>query len=381
MRRLLVLLLATQISGCFMADIFSSPDPHPPTPLGQFTTTLEVKQIWSLNAGDGQRAYFTPAVRDNDTYLAGGDGSVLRVATLTGATAWRVNVGIKLSAGVGADASTVAVASADGQIIALDTEGKERWRAGVGGEVLTPPAVAEGYVVARTTDGRFVGFDAMTGKKKWNYQRPPQTLILRSAAGIVIDSGNVYAGLPGGRLIDIALANGGLRWETAVAIPKGTTELERVADVMGTPVLAGRQVCVGTFQGRAGCFELGKGAPIWTRDVSTPTGIAIDLHNAYLCDEKSVVQAISRLGGVAVWKNDKMLYRSLTTPAVESSHLAVGDYQGFVHWLALEDGALAARLATDGSPILVAPTVANVGGKELLIVQTTKGGVYAFANP
>jgi outer membrane protein assembly factor BamB len=301
------------------------------------------------------------------------------VNTLTGAVVWKTNVGTKLSAGVGAGATTLAVATADGQVVALDLDGKERWRTPVGGEVLSPPAVGEDLVVARTTDGRFLGLDAQSGKKKWSYQRPPQTLILRSAPGLVIDSGNLYAGLPGGRLIDLALSNGGLRWETAVAIPKGTTELERVADVMGTPVMAGRQICVATFQGRAGCFELAKGAPIWTRDISTPNGIGVDLHNAYLCDEKSDVLAVSRLGGGSVWKNDKLLYRALTTPAAMDEAVVVADYQGIVHWLSLDDGALIGRASTDGSPVLVAPVVAHVGGKEVVIVQTIKGGVYAFS--
>jgi len=374
-------LLATQLSGCFLADVFSSPDPHPPTPLGAFTAKFDIKPLWSQNVGDGLRYFFLPAVHDSDTFVAGGDGTVARLNTLTGATVWRQNVGTKLSAGVGADATTIAVASTDGQVIALDTDGKERWRTGVGGEVLSPPAVAEGLVVARTTDGRFIAFDAQSGKKKWSYQRPPQTLILRSAPGLVIDAGNVYAGLPGGRLIDIALANGGLRWETAVAIPKGTTELERVADVMGTPVLAGRQVCVATFQGRAGCFELSRGNALWTREISTPNGIGVDLHNAYVSDEKSDVIALSRLGGGSVWKNDKMTYRALTTPAALQNAVVVGDYQGFVHWLALDDGALIGRTAADGSAIVTQPVVAQAGGREVLLVQTVKGGIYAFATP
>ncbi|MGA2548706.1 MAG: outer membrane protein assembly factor BamB [Burkholderiaceae bacterium] len=381
MRRLLILILATQLSGCFLSNLFKSDDPHPPTPLGPITTKLDVKQVWNLNIGDAGRYYFSPTVHEMDTYVAANDGTVARLNTLTGAVAWKQNVGSNLSAGVGADAATLAVATTDGELVVLEIDGKTRWKASVGGEVLSPPAVGEGLVVARTSDGRFIGFDGATGKRKWAYQRPPQTLILRSAPGIVIDSGNLYAGLPGGRLIDLALTNGGLRWESAVAIPKGTTELERVADVMGSPVIAGRQVCVATFQGRAGCFELTKGAAVWTRDVSTPSGIAVDLHNAYLCDEKSTVEAMSRLGGGGVWKDDKLQYRALTTPAVLKDSVAVADFEGFVHWLATDDGSIVARAPTDGSPVRVAPVVARVGNQELLLVQTSKGGIYAFSTP
>ena len=65
----------------------------------------------------------------------------------------------------------------------------------------------------------------------------------------------------------------------------------------------------------------------------------------------------------------------LTAPALAGRFIAVGDLQGYVHFLSREDGSFVARLPTDGSPIVAQP----VSLDDYVIVQTLKGGVFAMA--
>lgn len=383
MKRLLAcatLLLTSQLSGCFIADYFAD-DPHKPAELTPIKETYAVKPLWNVHINGGERYFFTPAVVRGSVYAAGSDGTVVKVDAATGAQTWRIALDKHLSAGVGADETTVSVAGVDGDVYALDSDGKTRWTMNVGGEILSPPAVGEGIVVVRTTDGRFIALDGTTGQRRWLYSRQAQPLVLRGAPGMVISNGSVFAGLPGGRVVALAVTNGGVRWETSVSIPKGATELERVADVMGTPVVSPRDVCVASFQGRAGCFELARGTPVWTHDVSTPNGIGIEPRTAFVTDERSVVQAFSRLTGSSLWSNDKLLYRRLTTPIPLAGAVAVGDFQGFVHWLDINDGSIVGRQPTDGSPIVTAPLTGRFGGHDGWLVQTQNGGLYVFLAP
>ena len=64
--------------------------------------------------------------------------------------------------------------------------------------------------------------------------------------------------------------------------------------------------------------------------------------------------------------------RAVTGAAALGRFIAVGDYQGYVHLLARDDGAFAARLATDGSPITLPPLKLSDG----VLVQTRDGGLY-----
>ncbi len=374
-RRLLLSLVALQLAGC---SIFESDDPRKPTELTPITQELKVRQIWSSSIGSSERVYLSPAFSNGDVFVAAADGSLARLAGATGAQVWRIKLDSGISAGVGADAQSIAVVDNAGELFVLDQQGVIRWHAPTGGEVLGAPGVFGNSVLARTTDGRILAYDATTGARRWLYSRVAQPLVIRGNPGLVSSGGNVLAGLSGGKFIALSLNNGGLRWETAVAVPKGATELERVSDVMGTPVIGPRDVCVATFQGRVGCFYLDNGQPIWTRDVSTPTGVAIDVSYAYVSNEDSVVQAYSRVSGSSIWKDDKLLYRQLTAPAIYPGAVAFGDIGGFVHWMAREDGKLVARASTDDSPIRVTPLAIEIAGKPALVVQTQHGGVYVF---
>jgi outer membrane protein assembly factor BamB len=87
------------------------------------------------------------------------------------------------------------------------------------------------------------------------------------------------------------------------------------------------------------------------------------------------VLAFDRETGSSVWKQDKLSLRSLSRPLALGSRVVVGDVQGYVHLMRREDGAFAARLATDGSPIAADPQRIPGG----FLVQTRNGGVYALA--
>jgi outer membrane protein assembly factor BamB len=283
-------------------------------------------------------------------------------------------VGTPISGGVGADGRVVAVGTAKGEVLAFDSAGKELWRTRVSSEVLAAPRIADGIVVVRSGDNRVFGLDAADGKRKWVYQRATPSLSLRTNVGVTIAGNAALAGFPGGKLVAIALTNGAALWEATVALPKGATELERVADVTSSPVVSGREVCAAAFQGRVACFDLASGNHLWSRDMSSVSGLDMDGRQLYVTDDKGAVHALDRANGASLWKQDKLFLRQVSRPIALGSHVAVGDYQGVVHLLRREDGAFAARFATDGGGIAADPQRIDGG----FLVQTRNGGLYAL---
>jgi outer membrane protein assembly factor BamB len=200
-------------------------------------------------------------------------------------------------------------------------------------------------------------------------------LTVRTNVGVVLYRGAVFAGFPGGRLMALTLSNGNVGWEATVAQPKGSTELERVADISSPPVHDGKQICAAAFQGRVACFDLAKGALLWARDISSVSGMAMDGLNVYVSDDKSAVVAFDRNTGASVWKQDKLYGRNISMPVVAGKYLAVGDYQGYLHILSRDDGSFVARLATDGSAITAQPIMIDNN----ILVQTRNGGIFAIS--
>jgi outer membrane protein assembly factor BamB len=230
-------------------------------------------------------------------------------------------------------------------------------------------------VVARSIDNRIVGVDATDGSKKWTVQKVAPPLTLRNAPGMIVAGTDVIVAQPGGKLSALIIATGAPRWDVEVGISRGATELERVTDIGGAPVLFENEVCAASYQGRVGCFDLVTGSARWTRDLSSSVGVAVDQLFVFAPDDKGALNAFTRDTGASSWKNDKLSFRRLSTPLSYGRAVAVGDYEGYVHFLSREDGSFLARAATDGSPIVGTPLVAGAN----LIFQTQNGTVTAIA--
>ena len=345
-------------------------------PLPPLTNSVAVSTLWQANIGNSQQAVFSPAVAGDSVYAAAYDGAITRLDAGSGKQLWRINAGERLTGGVGSDGKLVAVGSGKGEVLAFDTNGIALWKAQVSSEVLAAPQVADDVVVVRSADGRIFGLDAKEGKRKWYYQRSTPALTVRSPVGISISRGVAYAGFAGGKLVAINLDNGAVRWEATVALPRGTTELERVTDVIGRPVVTEREVCAVAYQGRIGCFDLATGQAVWGREMSSTSGLSLDARYAFVSDDKGAVHALDRIGGTSVWKQDKLRLRNLSAPLALGPEIVVADIQGYVHFLARDSGAFVGRVATDGSPVSTNPVTLPNGG---FLIQTRNGGLYAFS--
>ena len=376
MRRLLAgFAVAVALGGC--ASWFGGGATGPkPAPLTAINNARAVRVLWSASVSAADQFFFSPALAADSVYVAGRDGTVARLNAATGQVRWSTTLDARLSGGVGSDGRLVVVASDEGVVFALDAEsGSVRWRARVSSEVLAAPAIGDGLVLVRSADSRVFAFGVDDGKRRWVYQRAAASLIVRAPAGLSIEGDTVYAGFSGGKLVAIALENGGPRWEATVAVPHGATELERVTDVEGVPIVQGREVCAAAFQGRVGCFDLRNGNPIWTREISSLTGVSLDARYAYVSDDRGGVHAFDRSNGRSVWKQDKLANRQTSLPLPLGAEIAVGDLEGYVHFLARDSGAFVARFATDGGPIRAAPIKLPSG----ILVQTVSGRLYALS--
>lgn len=380
MMRCALLATVLLLSGCqTVSNVyngwFGSVPKQKPAELTQFQQRVTARIVWQGNIGNAERSAFYPAVAGNQVYVSAASGQIAGFAANTGSGQTRFDAGTKLSGGVGFGAGLVLAGTAQGEVLAFEPSGKLAWKSQLTGEVLSPPAGADGVIVARTADGRIYGLNAADGKQRWVYQRALPPLALRSFAGVVVHRGAVFAGFPGGRLVAIALSTGNVGWEAVVALPKGTTELERVTDVTSFPVIDGAQVCAVAYQGRVACFDAIRGETLWARDASSVAGMGSDTRNVYVTDDRSAVLAFDRSSGASVWKQDKLRGRWASAPLALGRHVIVGDFEGFVHVMSREDGSFVARIATDGSPIQVPPVALDLS---TLLVQTRNGGVFAI---
>ena len=353
----------------------SSPAAGKSGALTPIRSAVAVRVVWKGAVGSSGKTVLFPAVSGNTVWVASARGQIAGFNAGSGASVARFEARQAVSSGVAVSGSVIALGSTSGELLAFDLAGKALWKVPVPGEILAPPVIEGDLVIVRVGDGAIHAYELAGGKRRWLYQRAAPALSVRSHAGLLVNRGSVYAGFAGGRLIALAASTGVVAWDSVVALPKGTTELERVADVTSPPVVEDGRACATAYQGRTACFDAARGAAIWARDISSFSGLGADFRNIYVADDKNIVMALDKASGGTLWRQDKLQGRGLTRPLALGRHIIVGDNKGFVHLLSREDGSLVGRVATDGSAITAAPVALDLTS---FLVQTSDGGVFAL---
>ena len=347
-----------------------------PADLVTVTNQFDLQPVWSTSIGSSESFNFHPMVAGDAVYAASHGGNLAKIDLATGNKLWSVSVPENLSVGPGSDGRTTVAVTTKGVVYAYDDTGKPMWNVSVGSEVLSEPVVAGGVVVVRALDNRFIGLDALTGAKKWTYQRQQAALSLRVGYGMLaIGNEVIVTGFTGGRFGMIAIANGGLVWETPVSFPKGFSEVERLNDVTAKPSMEGDILCAVSYQGRIGCGQARTGNLLWFKDYSSYTGTSQSTDMVFSANDKSYVTAFATKDGTQVWENTQLTFRDVGESLAVGRVLLMGDAQGYIHAFSQANGEMVARIRHDSSPISAAPIA--VGG--LILVQSQGGKIAAYS--
>ncbi len=364
-RRIGTLVIFTGLVGCASSG---RPDP---TPLQPLEAKVAGKQVWNEDIG---KVSFPLAVSVNGGVFTVADdsGLVLALQAETGKEVWRAEVGDKLSAGVGSDGRFTSVVTRDNQLVTLQA-GKVVWKKPLPSRVVTAPLVAGERVFVVAVDRSVHAFDALDGRKLWTYQRPSDALNLASASVLVPYKDTLVVG-QGAKLAGLDPLVGSLRWEATLASPRGTNEVERLADVVGPAARVREIFCARSYQAAVACVNAERGSTLWTRNAGGIVGVGADDQVVVGVDATDRVSAWKTSDGTPAWAVESLLYRSLSAPIVLGKAAVVGDVKGMVHWFARDTGEAVLRLPTDGSAIRSAPVASGL----TLLVVTSDGGLYAF---
>lgn len=375
----IIWMVSLTISGCaWFTEYFSKDTQEPPSALTSFDETYNVVRLWSTDTGAGsdkKLLKLTPVVTDSTIFVADHKGKVQAIELETGNRLWETETKLEISAGPGAGYGLVLVGTRNAEVLALkESDGSVLWRTPVSSEVLSVPQVSAGVVIVRTLDGRTRALDVDTGNRLWIYDRRQPALTLRGNSSPAVNQEIGLVGFDNGKLAALLLKNGRLIWESAIAVPRGRSELERLVDIDGDPVILDGVVYVVSYQGNVAALALDTGRLLWIRKMSSYAGLDVADTQLYVTDDQSGVWALDRNSGASLWKQDKLKWRSLTAPVVMNNLVVVGDFEGYLHWLSQEDGHMVARSRTDSSGLTSAPIVVG----ENLIVQGRSGELTAF---
>ena len=355
------------VKGWFHSDKNKGSEP---APLVDIASPIGVKKLWSVGVGDGEDALWLrqhPTLDGNRLYLVDDSGEVLAIDSATGKKLWAtqavklkgkrskwtfwkreaLEAGLTSSPGVGN--GMVVVGGRNGEVIALNAEtGEKRWAVKVTSEVLSAPLVLPDKVVVRSNDGRVFGLDATDGTRKWVFDRGLPTLSLRgNSSPIGGANGVVYVGYDDGTVVAIRLEDGLKVWDQSVAEPEGRSEIERIADIDGDMQLGTDELYAVSYHNQLMAMSASNGQPLWNHEVGSANGLTMTADKLLLSDVQGNIWALDRATGNSLWKQDQLQRRVLTAPVVQGDYGVVGDFEGYLHWFRLDNGAIVGRVKVE----------------------------------
>jgi len=377
MRIFPLLAAALLLGGCSWLDFGG--DEIKPAELTKFDERVKLARNWSSDIGSGVESYaasLRPAVSSGRVFAADPEGDVSAFDAATGKRIWRSELELELSGGVAAAGGLVVVADLDGLVVALDaTSGAQLWSAQVSSEVLAAPATDGNMVAVQTIDNQLYLLEGDSGELRWRHDADAPILTVRGGGSPLISAGNVYAGFDSGKLIGFNGGNGSLLWESRLALPQGRTELERMVDIDGQPLLVGDVLYSVSYQGQLGALSRGTGRTLWQQPASSFSSPAYGSEQLFVVGEDDTVLAFGAGGGQQLWSNGQLFLRRLVAPIAFGGYLAVADGEGYLHLLDQIDGSFVGRTRVDSAGV----SVAMVASGDQLIVQANDGSLSSYS--
>ncbi len=359
---------------CVALAACSGPSRPKPNEIPGVPVLQDVRTSWIANIGKVDFPLVVSA-REDSIALANSQGVVAVLDATTGKDVWRLKLDQAISAGVGSDGQQLAVVTRNNELVTL-RDGKVQWRKSLPAQSFTSPLVAGARVFVLTADRSVIAFDGATGRQLWTQQRPGEPLVLKQAGVMLAVKNTLVVGLSG-RLAGLDPNTGVIRWESAIATPRGTNDVERLVDLVAPFDRVGDVVCVRAFQTAVGCVNADRGQGVWTRPSAGEMGVSGNDTLLVAPLSNGVVQAFNRSNGERLWDTERLKYRILSAPLVTPRGVLVADNGGWLYLLSLADGALLNRIKLDTEELATAPVFA--GGR--YVVVTREGRVTGLQIP
>lgn len=333
---------------------------YTPKELRSFEETSSLDSVWHRNVGDGlgrARYPIAPAREGGTIFAADATGVVMALNAANGEREWQIELDTPVSSALNAIADQVYLGTRNGEVIALDQrDGSVSWRSRVSSEVLAAPQANQQLLLVQSVDGQVTALDRNSGEELWVYTGSQPSLTLRGTGTPMVIDPVTFVGMANGRLATLDNRNGQSLWDIQIATPRGRSEVDRLVDLAGQPVLTpdGR-LFVTSYNGRVVALEATRGGVLWESNLSSRHTPVLVGDYLFVVADNSHVVALDADNGQEVWRNDDLEDRWLTAPAFADGRLVVGDFEGYVHLIDVRDGTLTGRTRVHKSGISVRP--------------------------
>jgi len=349
-----------------------------PAELEKMRDKVSIKRIWKVSVGSGDndlRLQLSPVIKDDLIYALDTEGLLTVLNRLSGEVEWERELEDSVSGGLEVDAQRLYYATFQGELVCLDRySGNQIWRRELTSEAISSPSSNGRVVAVQTIDGKLFSFDTTEGIQRWRYDSVGPILSLRGTSSPLVSKSFTITTFANGEMLAFDNKNGSTFWKASIGLPQGRTELERLVDADGKAVIDAERIYAASYQGRVVALNATTGSEVWSKPISTYSGVAVGFTQVFVANEDGDVVAFNKLNSNEVWRNEKLKYRRLSAPTVVQDMVVVSDFEGYLHFMSQVDGEIVARKHPDSDGVMGDVLVVD----DMVYVYARSGDIVAY---
>ena len=350
-----------QMDDQYFADEFN----YIPTEIKPYDKKASMELIWENKVGDNEVNNFNLVFTEEFVIAATSDGSVRKMKINSGETVWKKEFSQKIMIGVGGNIENILFIAEDGYLWCLDGKGEAIWKIFVDGEALTTPVINNDKAYVRLANYGILQVDLKQGDIDWRYIHASPSLTFNGTSSLAFSDGIIYGGFGAGKLVAIHQKSGAFMWEATISQIKGVTDIERLNDVLSQPLINNREIYAASTSGDLTAIDRRNVNIIWTRKISSFKNLAFDGFDIYLAHKSDSLYSLDSKNGKTNWRNADLQYRRVTNPIITGDYVAVGDFDGYIHLLNIESGAIEGR-AQITSNVPIGKNIHSMGNDKII---------------
>ena len=350
-----------QMDDQYFADEFN----YIPTEIKPYDKKASMELIWENKVGDNEVNNFNLVFSEEFVIAATSDGSVRKMKINSGETVWKKEFSQKIMIGVGGNIENILFIAEDGYLWCLDGKGEAIWKIFVDGEALTTPVINNDKAYVRLANYGILQVDLKQGDIDWRYIHASPSLTFNGTSSLAFSDGIIYGGFGAGKLVAIHQKSGAFMWEATISQIKGVTDIERLNDVLSQPLINNREIYAASTSGDLTAIDRKNVNTIWTRKISSFKNLAFDGFDIYLTHKSDSLYSLDSKNGKTNWRNADLQYRRVTNPIITGDYVAVGDFDGYIHLLNIESGAIEGR-AQITSNVPIGKNIHSMGNDKII---------------
>jgi len=355
MRLIPLIFLTSLLVGCFIGPVedfvdqmddqyFADEFNNVPTEIKPYEKKASIELIWENKVGDNDINNLNLIFSEEFVIAATSDGSVRKMQMATGETIWEKEISEEIMMGVGGDFENILFITENSYLWCLDSAGNAVWKVFIDGEVLTTPVINKEKAYVRLANFEILQIDLKQGDIDWRYIHSSPALAFNGTSPLTFSDGVIYGGFGAGKLVAVHQKSGAFIWEASISQIKGVTDIDRLTDVLSKPIIDDSEVYAVSTSGDLTSIDRRSASIIWTRKISSFNNIIFDGFDIYLTHKSDSIYSIdSKRNGKTNWRNAELQFRRITDPIIIGNHIAVGDFDGYIHLLNSETGIVEGR--------------------------------------